>query len=307
MSEEEIKVSVIMGVYNQLNREELRRSVDSILHQTLRELEFIIYDDGSVPEAAVYIRELEELDPRIRLIGKEENHGLAFSLNACIKETRGKYIARMDADDISRPDRLQIQYDFLESHSEYGWCGTNAELFNENGTWGHRSMPERPEYQDYLKYSPYIHPTVMFRKSVLEQQHGYVVSEETLRCEDYEIFMRLRRVGYRGYNIQQNLLLYQESRDSYQRRRFHYRVSEAKLRYRNFKEMDILFPTGWIYVLRPIAGGLLPNHLIAWYKRRESEYRVETDSAAEKVGLLQKRAAVEPAVNAGGGNLQKTV
>ena len=80
-AEFEKQVSVIMGVYNQWNREALQKAVKSILNQTLTDFEFIIYDDGSDPEVAGYIRELEKLDERIVLIGKEENHGLAFSLN----------------------------------------------------------------------------------------------------------------------------------------------------------------------------------------------------------------------------------
>ena len=112
-AEFEKQVSVIMGVYNQWNREALQKAVKSILNQTLTDFEFIIYDDGSDPEVAGYIRELEKLDERIVLIGKEENHGLAFSLNMCIG-AKGKYIARMDADDIALPERLQVQYDFME-------------------------------------------------------------------------------------------------------------------------------------------------------------------------------------------------
>ena len=128
-AEFEKQVSVIMGVYNQWNREALQKAVKSILNQTLTDFEFIIYDDGSDPEVAGYIRELEKLDERIVLIGKEENHGLAFSLNMCIGAARGKYIARMDADDIALPERLQVQYDFMEQHKEYAWCGCNTRLF----------------------------------------------------------------------------------------------------------------------------------------------------------------------------------
>ena len=94
------EISVIMGVYNELNKDILMEAVNSILHQTFEDFEFIIYDDGSCPEAATLLREVEGLDERIKLIGQDENHGLAFSLNACIDEAKGKYIARMDADDI---------------------------------------------------------------------------------------------------------------------------------------------------------------------------------------------------------------
>ena len=84
------EISVIMGVYNELNKDILMEAVNSILHQTFEDFEFIIYDDGSCPEAATLLREVEGLDERIKLIGQDENHGLAFSLNACIDEAKGK-------------------------------------------------------------------------------------------------------------------------------------------------------------------------------------------------------------------------
>ncbi|MBD5449949.1 MAG: glycosyltransferase, partial [Lachnospiraceae bacterium] len=92
-------VSVIMGVFNQWDEKILRESVNSILNQTYSKFEFIIWDDGSHPDAARLVQKLTELDPRIIVAGKENNRGLAYSLNECIRLARGKYIARMDADD----------------------------------------------------------------------------------------------------------------------------------------------------------------------------------------------------------------
>lgn len=275
MSGKQPLISVIMGVYNQWDRESLQQAVHSIMEQTFTEWEFIIYDDGSRPEAAAYIQELKSLDSRILLIGREENHGLAFSLNACIDRARGKYIARMDADDIADLERLQVQYSFMEHHPEYAWCGCNTRLFDKNGVWGFRRMPEQPEYRDYLKYSPYVHPTVMYRREIFEQDGGYRAEEETLRCEDYEIFMRLRRHGFKGYNIQQFLFSYREDKDSFRKRKMKYRINEAKIRYRNFRAMKILFPIGWLYVIRPVAAGLLPADTIAWIKRTEAKIHAE--------------------------------
>lgn len=274
MKRYEKQVSVIMGVYNQQNKEILYGAVNSILKQTLEDFEFIIYDDGSVESVANDIRNLALLDERIVIIGKEENHGLAFSLNECIKNAKGKYIARMDADDISLPTRLEIQVEFLEKHQEFMWCGTNAAVFDEMGIWGERKMPELPVREDYLKYSPYIHPSVMYRAEIFETMDGYKVSSETLRCEDYEMFMRFQQAGYKGYNIQERLLLYRENAASYERRQFAFRVNEMKVRFRNFKKMGLLFPMGWIYVLRPIAGGIIPRKLLRWLKHKEAnEYK----------------------------------
>lgn len=269
----EPKISVIMGVYNQWDKTALLSAVRSILDQTFEEFEFIIYDDGSDAAVAEYIKELAQLDPRIILIGKEENHGLAFSLNACIRKARGKYVARMDADDIALPERLAVQYQFMETHPEYAWCGSNAKLFDEKGVWGRRCMKETPEDRDYLPFSPFIHPTVMYRSSLFEKNGGYQVSEETLRCEDYEIFMRLHQAGYAGYNLQDILFCYRENRSSFEKRKMKYRINEAKLRYRNFKAMRLLWPFGWCYVIRPVIGGMLPVSFVAWMKRKESLFK----------------------------------
>ncbi len=276
----EKKVSVIMGIYNQWDTEVLKDAVDSILCQTLNDFEFIIYDDGSDPQIGQYIRSLSKLDPRIVLIGMRQNHGLAFSLNACIDIAQGKYIARMDADDISLPERLERQYEFMEEHPEYAWCGCNAYLFDENGRWGERQMPYMPESSDYLRFSPYIHPSVMYRREIFHQAGKYSVSRETLRCEDYEIFMRLHQMGYRGCNIQQNLFCYREDPESYKKRTMRCRLNEMKIRYHNFAKMNMLFPVGWLYVVRPVFAGLLPAGVIACIKRRMYENKRTEKSAS---------------------------
>lgn len=263
------EISVVMGVYNQFDRDALYLAVESILNQTFRNLEFIIYDDGSCSEAGDFLKEVARLDNRIVLIGKSENNGLAFSLNECIARAKGKYIARMDADDFSLPERLEKQKRFLDKHEEYSWCGTNAELFDSNGIWGNRTMPRCPQKKDYLKYSPFIHPTVMYRHSLFTENE-YAVNKLTTRCEDYELFMRLENAGYKGYNLQEDLFRYRENQESFNRRKMKYRVNEMRIRLRNYKSLGILWPIGWIYVLRPVVGGLLPNGLIKAIKRFES-------------------------------------
>ena len=286
-----VRVSVIMGVYNQMDKAALDMAVDSILRQTLRDFEFIIYDDGSVPEAARYVYEQGKKDPRIRVYGVDRNQGLAFSLNSCAALARGAYIARMDADDIAREDRLERQYRFLEEHPEMDWCGSNAYLFDGQEVWGVRVMPELPVAEDFLRFSPYIHPTVMYRRELLRSQH-YDTGSSTLHCEDYEIFMRLLRKGYRGCNLQENLLYYRENMDSYGRRTLERRLNEAKIRYHNFRNLGILFPKGWLYVLRPIAGILAPNWLIAAIKKKESGQGY--DSGNDKTAVLSTLDRAKP-------------
>ncbi len=267
MVQKDVEISVIMGIYNQQNREQLSKAITSVLSQTFRNFEFIIYNDGSNEAVTEYLRKYSRTDNRIRFIDNPVNHGLAYSLNSCIDAAKGKYIARMDGDDICVSDRLQIQYDYLQQHPEIAFVGSNAHLLDDHGIWGVRRMPGQPQARDFLRYSPFIHPTVMIRRSVFEETEAYCAQKQTLRCEDYELFMRLWRLGYQGYNLQQELLLYREDRASYQKRRLCYRIDEMKLRYRNFKALHMLLPTGWLYVLRPLAAALVPGNMILGVKK----------------------------------------
>ena len=260
-------ISVIMSIYNQRNRKRLEEAVASILGQSFGDFEFIIYDDGSDGELAGELQRFREMDDRVVLISNPVNHGLAYSLNTCIDVARGKYLARMDDDDISAPDRLKVQYEFMESHPGVAYAGCNAKLLDDGGVWGIRRMPEKPDGFSFLKCSPFIHPTVIIRREVFGEGNAYRDAKENWRCEDYELFMRLHKLGYRGENIQEELFYYREDRHSYDKRKFCYRMDEMRLRYRNFKELGILAPFGWLYVLRPLAAAAVPAGLI-WRAKR---------------------------------------
>ncbi len=266
---EKIAISVAMGVYNPGDIEELYQAVDSIINQTFAEFEFLIYDDASRPEVADALRCIAEKDDRIRLLRGENNQGLAHALNECIKHAKGEYIARMDADDISAPERFGVQKAFLDLNKEYAFVGCNAELFDAKGVWGERHMVEGPRINDFLRYSPYIHPSVMFRTDVLKEAGGYLVSEDTRRCEDYELFMRLYCLGHYGYNIQKTLFSYQEDRESYDKRKLRQRVAEMKIRYKGFKIMGNFHPGKLIYVLKPVVMIVIPKFLCRYIRRKQ--------------------------------------
>ena len=139
------QISVIMSVYNQKKPEQLDAAIQSVLQQTYTDFEFIIYNDGSDAEVSAHLQKYIKVDKRIRLIEDEVNRGLAYSLNACIDVAEGKYLARMDDDDICDPDRFMVQYDYMESHPEIAYIGCNAKLMDEKGVWGIRQMPEYPD------------------------------------------------------------------------------------------------------------------------------------------------------------------
>lgn len=158
-------VSVVMGTYEP-DISELSAAVRSIRMQTLSSWELLICDDGSTEETYRNIKKLAACDPRIRVSRNSKNRGLAYALNRCILHAGGEFIARMDADDISRPERFMKQVKFLRENPEYMWISGAADLFEGKRVWGSAYRPEMPDARSFLHSSPYIHPAVMFRREV---------------------------------------------------------------------------------------------------------------------------------------------
>lgn len=245
------KISVILSTFNPKGLE-LRRSVQSIIDQSYALWELLIYDDGSDSEGQEIIKQVTKLDKRIRYLKRDSNRGIAVGLNECINASKGEYIARMDDDDICLPGRFERQLEFLQMHDDYQWVGVLADLFDESGVWGRADRPENPEPKDFFHSSPFIHPSVMFRRDVLVATGGYSVSRIISRCEDYELFMRLYAQGYKGYNLQEVLFQYQEEA-MVLRRSWKYCYYEALIRLHGFNQLGILSIKTFPYVLKPLA------------------------------------------------------
>ena len=255
-----VLISVIMGVYNCKNISLLYESVNSIIGQTESNWEIIICDDGSTDNTLNELRKIEKLDSRIKVITYEKNHGLSYALNECIKVSKGKYIARQDDDDISLPNRFEIQLEFFKRHPEYSIVGSKAIVFDDNGEWGEYDVEERPTINSFLWTNPFAHPTVMFDAVALKSLGGYRVSKETRRCEDYDLFMRMYAKGYIGYNIQNNLYKYKIINGNEKYRPMKYRIDEAIVRWKGYKQLN-LFPKGIFFGLKPIAIGIIPQKI----------------------------------------------
>ena len=274
MEKETPRISVIMVIYNQKDRKALWQAVDSVLQQTFSDFEFLIYDDGSDGEEANFLKELAEQDTRIRVLGEKENKGLAHGLNECLKIAKGDFIARMDGDDVSAPERFCKQMKFLQENPNCAFVGCAAHLFDEQGIWGVRALAKQPGEQEFLRFSPYIHPSVMFRREVLKEAGGYLETKDTRRCEDYELFMRLHCMGHHGCNLTEPLFFYRENRERYDKRNFVQRVAEMKIRYRGFKAMGILNIRTLIYVIKPVVMLLLPERLRMAVRGKRAENSV---------------------------------
>lgn len=247
----------------------LKRAVDSLLGQTFPHWELVLWDDGSLPPGREALRREAARDGRIRLFRGESNRGLGYGLNRCLERAQGRYIARLDDDDVALPQRLERQRDFLESHAPFQWVGSAALLLDRQGVWGVQKTPFRPGREDFLHSSPYIHPSVLFRRQALEAVGGYRESRRFLGCEDYELFFRLHRMGLRGCNLQEPLLGYWEDRDSQRKRGAARRLREAAVRWQGFRGLGLSGPRMVWGVLRPLGAALVPGAVRYRIKRRQ--------------------------------------
>lgn len=201
-----IQLSVVMSVYN--GEKFLSEAVSSILNQTLRDFEFIIIDDGSTDKSLEILNKFAGVDERIKLISWE-NKGLIYSLNEGVKMAQGEYIARMDADDISIPNRLEKQLKYAQEKG-LAVCGTWASMINEDGEdIGIMDYPPSVKgIKSYtLSHNPFIHSSVIFRKDVFEKVGGY--NKRFKYIEDYELWSRIV-FKYKTSNIQESLLKYRK-------------------------------------------------------------------------------------------------
>ena len=260
------RLSVITGAYNALSVFSFQESVKSILEQDYTDLEFIICEDGSTDGTYEALLELGEKDKRIKLIRNGKNEGLAYSLNRCIEIAEGEYIARHDLDDVSCKERFTKQIEFLDTHPEYALVGTARKLFDKNGVWDEEYMPSEVKKTDFLFSSPYVHGSVMFRRETLLNAGGYKVEKATRRTEDYDLFMRIATFAD-GANLDEPLYLFLEDKDAVARRKYRYRIDEAKVRYRGFKALGLM-PRGLLYVIKPLIVGLIPSFLREGLRKR---------------------------------------
>ena len=200
------KVTVLMSVYN--GEKYLEEAVNSILNQTFEDFEFLIINDGSTDRTLSKLKNYS--DSRIKILNNEKNLGLTRSLNIGLKRSKGKYIARMDADDVSMPERLKEEIEFLDSHEDYAAVGTFVYVLDENSEIIRRSKNpiEDAEIRENLVYGNCInHGSVMLRKSCLLDVGYY--NETMVRSQDYELWIRLSK-KYRLSNLPEYLYKWRE-------------------------------------------------------------------------------------------------
>lgn len=188
-----------MSVFNEKNY--LRESIESVLSQKFENFEFIIIDDGSNNKTKAILAEYKEKDHRIKVITNKQNIGLTKSLNKAIRIANGQYIARQDADDISLPERLEKQIEFLKNHPKVKILGTFGFAINANGKVLRKEI--RPvSFEEIrkllIKRNPFIHSSMMIEKEILDKVGLY--NENFKTSQDYELWFRILRIA-KGENL----------------------------------------------------------------------------------------------------------
>ncbi|MET0634851.1 MAG: glycosyltransferase [Chitinophagaceae bacterium] len=211
-------ISVILPAYN--CERFIERSVKSVLEQSFTDFELIIIDDGSTDNTAAVIGKFN--DPRIRFLQNEKNSGLVFTLNRGIDASTGKYIARMDGDDISLPFRFATQFSYLENNPATDMISSVADLISEDdqplGEWSDdRNHLTARAIRNFLpKDNCIVHPAVLIRTALLKQ---YRFRREQSQAEDYDLWLRLAADGVKIEKINEPLLKHRILNQSFTRKR----------------------------------------------------------------------------------------
>ncbi len=215
-----MKISVLLSLYSKENSEFFRQSFDSIIDQTLHPDEIVLVEDGPLTdELYKVIREYSTKYSNIKIIKLNKNGGVGNALREGLKHCTNELVARMDTDDIAKPDRFEKQVQFMEDHPDIDVCSSWIEEFvdSPNHVISIRKVPETSEENAcFIKSrNPLNHPAVIFRKSAVEKAGGY---KHFPLFEDWYLWARMVSRGSKIANIQESLLCFRTSNDMYKRR-----------------------------------------------------------------------------------------
>ena len=256
-------VSVLMSVYN--GAPTLEKAAASVLAQTYRDLELILCDDASTDDTWRIMQRIAAQDARVTIFQNKTNRGLGASLNECLSRAGGEYIARQDADDVSDPDRIERTTDFLlSSGAPYAACGVR--VFDDGGVWSTRQYPQKITKHIIAQKNPFFHPTMVFRRAVLEGAGGYSETPETRRTEDYDLVMRLAAEGVIGENLPEILYSVYEPKEAYLRHNAKTRLCEVRVRARGLHAMGSP-ASDYIYLVKPLIMACVPRGMMRSVKR----------------------------------------
>ena len=260
-------ISIIMGAYN--CEETIDDAVQSILNQTYDNWEFIICDDGSTDSTFEILKKYAKKDSRIKLLKNSKNCGLPKTLNICLDNASGKFIARMDGDDVSLPNRFEKEVEVLRK-GKFAIVSTWMNLTRGKGEiWGILKNKEFPKKGDLIISSPISHPASMFTRDCILDVKGYRNLKKTVRVEDVDLWIRLYQKGYRAYNIQEPLYNMWNDEKKKKRRKYKYRINSTLVRLEGCRRLKLPFKY-YLYAFKPMILGLIPSKIRFLLRKRIS-------------------------------------
>lgn len=227
-----MKFSVLLSLYYKESPVFLRQSLDSVFCQTLLPDEVVLVEDGPLtPELDAVVDEFKQKYPILKIVPLPVNVGLGKALNEGLKHCTNELVARMDTDDVCKPDRFERQIRVFEEHPEYDVVGAWIDEFDDDIANVKSVRKVRETADDIFEFgksrNPMNHPVVMFKKIAVEAVGGY---KHFYLLEDYYLWLRMLLNGSKFYNIQDSLLWMRASKDMFKRRGgLKYAVSEVKL------------------------------------------------------------------------------
>lgn len=255
-----------MGIYN--CETTLETSLNSLLDQSYQDFDVILCDDGSIDNTFKIAKKFYKKYPqKFILLKNRKNMGLNYTLNICLAHAKGEYIARMDGDDISLPCRFKKEVEFLDSHLDIQIVSSSMIYFDETGDWGIGKPKKIPQKKDCIKETPFAHAACMVRREAYKAADGYTIDKRLLGVEDYHLWIKMYSKEFKGYNFQRPLYKMRDDQNAAVRRNFKRRLNESYVKCLAVKMLNLPF---WYYIfaLRPIIVGLIPNKLYIYLHKR---------------------------------------
>lgn len=260
------RISVLIGVYNCADT--LCEALDSLYNQTYTDFKIIMCEDGSTDDTYIVAKKYAESKDNIILIRNERNMGLNYTLNRCLELADTEFIARMDGDDISMPERFATEVKFLDEHPEYGVVSTPCTYFDADGIFREAHGRGEVVAKHFLRRPPISHAPCMARIEVFKAVGGYTVDDRLLRVEDYNLWFKIYAAGYKLYQMPKSLYLMRDDRNAIRRRTWKNRCNEVYCKYTGYRMIGIPWYY-WVYALESILIHFLPSFVYKYLHRRK--------------------------------------
>lgn len=267
MHDKESRISVLMGIYNCAPT--LPEALESLYAQTYQGFKIILCDDGSTDDTYAVAKQYADAHDNIVLVRNEHNMGLNYTLNRCLEYANTYYCARMDGDDISLPTRFEKEIKFLDEHPEYAIVSCPMIYFDENGEFGRGRGGGEPTKEVFNRTVPFCHAPCMVRTETYKAVGGYSVDKRLLRYEDYNLWMKMYAMEYRGYNLNECLYAMRDDRKAIKRRTLKGRFNGVYAHWLAYRTLNLSF-WGWLtFSVMNVAKGLMPKFMYEYFHKKK--------------------------------------